>query len=53
MAQSQAPTPSKLIMDDLATYAGTYVLPTHRAREVLLRFVDGEDVSSLGEWDQL
>ena len=42
-----------LIMDDLATYTGEYVLASARARDVLLEFADGADPRSLGEWHDL
>lgn len=42
-----------LIMDDLATFTGEYVVESARAREVLLKFAEGADVRSLGEWREL
>ena len=42
-----------LIMDDLAPFSGEYVLESARARDVLLKFAQGADVRSLGEWHQL
>lgn len=42
-----------LIMDDLATFTGEYVLESARARDVLLKFVDGADLRSLGDWHDL
>jgi hypothetical protein len=42
-----------LIMDDLATFTGEYVLASARARDVLLKFADGADLRSLGEWHDL
>lgn len=42
-----------LIMDDLATFTGEYVVESARARDVLLRFAEGADVRSLGEWHEL
>lgn len=42
-----------LIMDDLATFTGEYVLESARARDVLLKFADGADLRSLGEWHDL
>jgi hypothetical protein len=42
-----------LVMDDLATFTGAYVLESARARDVLLKFVDGADPGSLGEWHDL
>lgn len=42
-----------LIMDALAPFSGEYVLESARARDVLLKFADGADVPSLGEWHEL
>ncbi|TCC54386.1 hypothetical protein E0H73_38700 [Kribbella pittospori] len=42
-----------LIMDDLATFSGDYVLESARARDVLRKFADGADVRCLGEWHDL
>ena len=42
-----------LIMDDLASYTGEYVMACARAREVLLKFAEGADVLALGEWHEL
>jgi hypothetical protein len=42
-----------LIMDDLVPLTGEYVRESARARDVLLKFVDGADPRSLGEWHEL
>jgi len=42
-----------LIMDDLATFTGEYVRESARARDMLLKFADGADLRSLGEWHDL
>lgn len=42
-----------LIMDDLATFTGEYVVESARAGDVLLKFAEGADVRSLGEWHEL
>lgn len=42
-----------LIMDDLASFTGEYVMESGRARDVVLRFLKGDDLSSLGDWDEL
>jgi hypothetical protein len=42
-----------LIMDDLGPFTGEYVLESARARDVLLKFADGADPRSLGEWHDL
>jgi hypothetical protein len=42
-----------LIMDDLATFTGEYVLGLQRAQEGVLQFLDGADLSALGEWNDL
>lgn len=42
-----------LIMDELAPFSGEDVLESARARNVLLKFAEGADVRSLGEWHEL
>lgn len=42
-----------LIMDDLGSFTGEYVMGAGRARDVLLKFVEGADVGSLGDWHEL
>jgi hypothetical protein len=42
-----------LIMHDLVPFTGEYVRESARARDVLLKFVDGADPRSLGEWHEL
>lgn len=42
-----------LIMDELATFTGEYVRGSARARDVVVKFVDGADLWSLGEWHDL
>jgi hypothetical protein len=42
-----------LVMDDLSTFTGDYVMKPSRARDVLMKFADGVGVRSLGEWHDL
>lgn len=42
-----------LIMDDLVAFTGEYVMKSTKARNILLQFVDGAAVSSLGDWHKL
>ena len=42
-----------LIMDDLASFGGEYVVASPRALDILLEFASGADVYSLGDWHEL
>ncbi len=42
-----------LIMDEIVSFAGEYVMKSERARDVLIRFVKGEEPSSLGDWNEI
>jgi hypothetical protein len=42
-----------LVMDDLVPFTGEYLVESARARDVLLKFADGADPRSLGEWHDL